>query len=304
MREATPAISVIMSAYNNERYLRKAIDSIVAQTFGDFEYIIIDDGSTDATLSILRDYELRDDRFRIISRPNKGLTVSLNEALSCARAPYIARMDGDDVSAPDRFEKQIAYMNAHPECVLLGSRVNLIDPFDGYIALGDYMRHTHAEIDAQLLAGSGGAVVHPVAMMRASAVRQLNGYREQYNNSEDLDLFLRLAEIGQAHNLLDVLLDYRRHPESVSHLKFENQWKLKRQIIADAYARRGMAFPDDWTFTPWQPKPHDEQFRDWGWRQLKVGQTAIARKHAWEALRRSRTSWASWRLMFCALRGR
>jgi len=304
MSESQPAISVIMSAYNNQRYLHLAIDSIVAQCFGDFEFIIIDDGSNDSTLAILRDYESRDSRFKIISRPNKGLTISLNEALSHARAPLIARMDGDDVAMSDRFEKQVAYMNAHPECVLLGSRVDLIDPFGGHIALGDYMRHSHAQIDAQLMSGSGGSVVHPVVMMRADALKKVGGYQEKYNNSEDLDLFLRLAEVGQVHNLMDVLLQYRRHPDSVSHQKFENQWKLKRQIVADAYARRGLAFPQDWTFNPWQPKPHDVQFREWGWQQLKAGNPTIARKHAWEAIKRSRTNWASWRLMFCALRGR
>src|SRR5205814_1803423 len=133
----------------------------------------------------------------------------------------------------DRFEKQIAYLRSNPDCVLLGSRVELIDPLGLRIALGDYMRLAHDEIDQQLLAGKGGAVVHPAAMMRLDAVRRVGGYREEYNNSEDLDLFLRLVEVGRAANLPDVLLKYRRHLESVSHQKYENQWRLKKLIVAE-----------------------------------------------------------------------
>ena len=112
----------------------------------------------------------------------------------------------------------------------------------------DNRKLNHDEIDAELLAGKGGSVVHPVCMMRADAVRKIGAYREHYNNSEDLDLFLRLAEVGRIANLPELLLKYRRHPESVSHQKYENQWKLKKQIVAEAYERRGMKMPEDWTF--------------------------------------------------------
>ncbi|MBC7784653.1 MAG: glycosyltransferase [Burkholderiales bacterium] len=298
-----PPLSVIMSAYNADRYLREALDSILNQTFRLFEFIIIDDGSTDGTPQILHEYKARDKRIEVISRPNKGLTISLNEALARANAPLIARMDCDDVAMPDRFEKQVQYFTDHPECVLLGSRVNLIDPFGGHIALGDYMKLTHEEIDADLLKGRGGSVVHPSAMMRADALWKVGGYREKYNNSEDLDLWLRLAEIGRVANLPDVLLKYRRHPDSVSHMKYENQWTLKKNIVAEAYARRGLKFPDNWTFNPWRPKPVDLQYREWGWQQLKAGNKAIARKNAWAALKTSPRSAASWKLLICALRG-
>src|SRR5207302_3450420 len=99
-RGELPAISVVMSAYNAEQYLRESIDSILAQTFGDWEFIIVDDGSTDDTLSILREYESRDKRFRIMTRPNTGLTRALNEAVTAVRSEFIARMDADDISLP------------------------------------------------------------------------------------------------------------------------------------------------------------------------------------------------------------
>jgi glycosyltransferase involved in cell wall biosynthesis len=299
-----PTISIVMSAYNTARYLRESLDSIVEQTFRDFECIIIDDGSTDDTLKILREYEARDPRFKIISRPNTGLTRALNEALSHARGEFIARMDGDDIAMPDRFEKQIGYMREHPECVLLGSRVELIDPYSLRIALGDYMKLTHEEIDAMLLQGKGGSVVHPSCIMRRDAVEKVGRYKEQYNNSEDLDLFLRLAEVGKVANLPDVLLKYRRHLESVSHQKYENQWKLKTQIVRDAYERRGQKMPENWTFTPWKPKPILDQLKEWAWMALKSGNVQAARKYAVDVFKRSPFSGESWKLMYCALRGR
>ncbi len=303
VRGERPAISVVMSAYNAQTYLNEAIDSIVNQTFGDWEFIIIDDGSKDGTLAILREYEKRDRRFRIISRPNTGLTKALNEGVAAARGEFIARMDADDVSMPRRFEWQVDYLRAHPDCVLLGGQVELIDPLGLRIGM-DSHKLKHEEIEAGLLRGKGGAVVHPATMMRAEAVKKIGAYREHFNNSEDLDLFLRLAEVGQIANLPDVLLKYRRHPQSVSHLKYENQWKLNRQIVTEAEERRGGNWPADWEFVPWKPKLMPEQLREWAWAALKAGKVKAARTHAVSALKKSPLSSDSWRLMYCAIRGR
>ena len=300
---STPALSVVMSAYNAERYLREAIDSIVAQTFGDFEFIIVDDGSKDSTLSILRDYESRDERFKIISRPNKGLTVSLNEALAAVRAPIVARMDADDIALPERFAKQITFLAEHPEVVLLGTCVELIDPFGVHIGNVNYPTD-HAGIDARLLAGEGGAVPHLACMYRTDVVRKIGGYREQFNNSEDLDLWLRLAEVGQVANLPDILLKYRRDLGSVSHTKRDNQIRMKSIILGEAYDRRGLPKPSEWKFDTWMPKPHDVQIKEWGWRALKLGRPDAARGHAKSLLKMHPLSLDSWRLALCAWRGR
>ncbi|MBI5094602.1 MAG: glycosyltransferase family 2 protein [Candidatus Hydrogenedentes bacterium] len=112
---AAPAVSVVMSVYNGERYLAEAIESILGQTYRDFEFIIIDDGSTDESLKIVEGYASRDNRIRLVSRPNRGLAAALNDGIEIARAPIIARMDADDVSLPKRFEKQMLYMAQHPE---------------------------------------------------------------------------------------------------------------------------------------------------------------------------------------------
>src|SRR4029079_10086491 len=106
----TPAISVAMSVYNGERFLGPAIESILAQTFGDFEFLILDDGSRDATTQIVLDYAARDARVRPILRENRGLVASLNQLLDEARAPLVARMDADDIARPERFERQIAFL--------------------------------------------------------------------------------------------------------------------------------------------------------------------------------------------------
>src|SRR5688572_21604077 len=126
--EKTPTISVLMSVYNTpEPYLRAAVESILAQTFRDFEFVIIDDGSADRSAAIPRDYASRDERIRLTVRPNRGLTATLNEAIGLSRGEYLARMDCDDVATPDRFEKQLAYLRADPSLVCTGGHFALID---------------------------------------------------------------------------------------------------------------------------------------------------------------------------------
>ena len=200
-------ITVLLAVYNGQQYLREAIDSILSQTFRDFEFLIIDDGSTDNTLFILNEYARRDSRIKLVTRPNKGLTYTLNEGIFLARGEFLARMDADDICLPQRFEKQLAYLRQHPECVLVGSRVQLMDP-EGLPLREMSQEQSHQEIDDAHL-NRGWPVVHPATMMRLSAIKQIGGYRDEFNTLEDLDLFLRLAEVGKLANLPDVLLRYR-----------------------------------------------------------------------------------------------
>ena len=298
-----PTISVILACHNAERYLASAVRSIVAQTFRDFELILIEDGSTDRSSEICRQLAAEDSRIKLVSRPNKGLTKTLNEGLSLATAPLIARMDADDLSLPSRFEKQVAYLNQHPDCVCLGSRVTLIDPYDSPISVTDH-KLDHGGIDADLLKGIGWAIVHPAAMMRTDAMRRVGGYREQFTTSQDLDLWLRLAEIGKLANLSEPLLQYRQHFESVASTKHEEQWRMKEQIVGDAYDRRGIARPKQWPFNKRVPLPVVEQLKRWAWAALKAGNPSVARKHATQVLKKDPFSIDSWRVMYCALRGR
>ncbi|MGC4031252.1 MAG: glycosyltransferase [Tepidisphaeraceae bacterium] len=297
-----PAVSVILAAYNAEKYLAEAVDSILAQTFTDFELLLIDDGSKDSTPRIVAEYGRRDSRVVPISRPNKGLTRTLNEGIERAAAPLLARMDADDVAEPTRFEKQVAYFNEHPECVCVGSRVTLIDPLGSPIKVTDHALD-HATIDAGLIKGIGWSVVHPAAMLRADATRKVGGYREQFKTSQDLDLFLRLAEVGRLANLAEPLLRYRQHFESVANTKADIQWKLKAEIVGDAYDRRGLPRPESWPFERRVPKAFDQQLRDWTWAALKAGNKTVARHHARELFKTKPFATATWKTMFCALRG-
>jgi glycosyltransferase involved in cell wall biosynthesis len=298
-----PAISVILACYNTERYIASAVRSILAQTFCDFELILIDDGSTDGSSEICKQLASEDLRIKLVARPNKGLTKSLNEGVSLATAPLIARMDADDLSMPTRFEKQADYLDAHPHCVCVGSRVTLIDPYDSPISLTDH-KLTHDEIDADLLKGIGWSIVHPAAMMRTDAVRRVGGYREQFKTSQDLDLWLRLAEIGKLANLEEPLVRYRQHFESVAFNKADEQWRCKSEIVGDAYDRRGLARPKEWLFNKRVPLPIVEQLKRWAWAALKAGNSKVARKHAVEVMKKQPFSVDSWRVMYCALRGR
>ena len=300
---STPTVSVVMAVFNGERYLRSAAESILSQSFGDFEFIVIDDGSTDGSRRILEELSGRDGRLRVTSRANKGLTATLNEGLSLARGRYVARMDADDLSLPDRFEKQVAFLDAHPEVVCVGSRIETIDPLDSPV---DRPLHPleHEQIDADLLKGIGWTIVHPAAMFRTEVVRRLGGYREQFRTSQDLDLWLRLAEVGRLANLPEVLLRYRQHFESVASTKADLQWQVKQTIVADAYRRRGLTPPEVWPFRKREPIPRLKQLELWTWSALKAGNVSVARAHARARLRMRPLSPRSWKLLLCAWRGR
>jgi hypothetical protein len=164
---------------------------------------------------------------------------------------------------------------------------------------------THEEIDAELLGSGGGwAIVQPSAMMRAGAVRKVGAYRGRHNVSEDQDLFLRLAEVGRVANLPEPLLLYRRHYQSVMHTQWRQREEVKERIVREAYERRGLPMPADWTFDEWKPTPLAEQVRAWGWAALKRGNVTVARKHALAAVRAAPLSGGAWKLLYCALRGR
>ncbi len=297
-----PTLSVCMPVYNADDFVREATESILQQTFTDFEFIIIDDGSTDKSREILEELARRDTRIRLVSRPNTGYTIALNEALQLARAQYVARMDADDISMPDRFEKQVKYLRTHPDCVLVGSRILTIDPF-GSPLYEPRHKLVHEAIEAELLAGVGWAIVHPASMMVREQIEAVGGYRAEMEPSEDLDLFLRLSERGKIANLPEVLLRYRQHVKSVNHTRYEEQNHATRRIVTEAYQRRGITLPKDWTLPKREMLPMQKEIDMWAWVALKNGNVSAARRHAMSLVRMAPFSLNSWRLMYCALRG-
>ena len=296
------AISVVMPVYNSAAYLAEAVQSILAQTHRDFEFIIVNDGSTDRSLKLLEQFAAGDSRIKLISRPNTGIVGALNDGLAQASAPLIARMDADDVSLPDRFTKQLEYLDLDRNCVAVGARVIGIDPYGCELFHSDHKLH-HDAIDADLLSGIGWSIVHPAAMIRRDAIEQIGGYRKQFEWVEDLDLFLRLAERGRLANLPDFLLRYRQHTESVNRTRFAEQAKLADACVRDAYVRRGQPVPAGWKFVPKEKPARAVQLRTWAWKAMKAGNVPAARKHAVALWKSAPLSIESWRTLLCAMRG-
>ena len=210
----TPLISVMMSVYNAERYVAEAIQSILGQTEGRFEFLIVNDGSRDASGSIIDRYAAQDSRIRAIHQENRGLIASLNRMLDEARAPLVARMDSDDVSRPERFAVQLAWMQAHPDIAVLGTNTDELDADGAFFPCSDFHPEHPADIRERLMAAS--AMCHPSVMMRRDVIRSLGGYRAAFRHCEDYDLWLRVSERHDLYNLPDRLFLYRRSPDQVS----------------------------------------------------------------------------------------
>ena len=208
-----PVVSVVMAVRNGEAYLRDAMDSILAQTLGDFEFIVVDDGSTDGTLSILEDYARLDFRVRVLSQAPQGLGPALNRAISVARGKYIARMDADDVALPERLSRQVAFLEAHPDVGLLGTAVCEVDP-GGHPRAVFMMPEGDKQLRRALIRYN--PFFHASVMIRRSVLDRVGLYTEEMHWAEDYDLWMRLARHTRLANLQEVLL-HRRTEYSGSH---------------------------------------------------------------------------------------
>lgn len=259
----TPLVSVVMPIHNASRYLGAALDSILAQTFTDFEIIVVDDGSTDGSSDILVEAARRDTRIVIRRQQNGGVTKALNAGLKAAQGAFIARMDADDIALPNRFERQVAYLAANPACVAVGGQVILLDQDDRVLRQMP-VPPDHVAID-NLFMSSVSAIWHPTVMIRASAIRDVGGYREAYASAEDVDFFLRLAEIGELANLNDVVLYYRQHLTSIGYKKRGEQRQSGWRAARDAATRRGLDFTVPEPIQIETELRSEEIFLKWAW---------------------------------------
>ena len=231
-----PDVSVIMPVYNAEGYLSSALESIINQSFKNFEFIIINDGSTDSSLKIIKEFAKKDPRIQIISHKNKGYATALNEGIVLAEGKYIARMDADDISLKERFKEQVAYLNLHPECAVLATRIQPIDESGSYIEEwpADQKALSLSEIRATM--PTENCIAHPSVMARAKVMKSYR-YDVSQTPTEDYDLWLRvLSDKLQIHKLKDKLVLYRIHPASVS------QTSIRESSVQRKYLRAKSRF--------------------------------------------------------------
>jgi glycosyltransferase involved in cell wall biosynthesis len=213
-----------MPVYNDRPYVRQAVDSMLAQTFADFELVIVDDGSTDGSSQLLDELAARDTRIRVEHLPeNGGIVRALNRGLELCIGRYIARMDADDIALPHRLERQVSYLDSHTDVVALGTALKYIDARGRDLAV---VRHGHPS--GSLLRGN--PLLHPTVMFRAGAVRDRGlSYREEFRYAEDYYLWLEMSRLGRLASLEDVLLEYRI---SASASRMEHLRDMLRATIA------------------------------------------------------------------------
>jgi glycosyltransferase involved in cell wall biosynthesis len=249
---ADPKITVLMPVYNNEKFLRESVDSILNQTFKDFEFIIINDGSTDRTKKILNAY--KDFRIRVIDNDkNIGITRSLNKGLGLAKGEYIARMDGDDISLPERLERQVKFLENNPKVVLLGNWVEIIDG-DGNLRSITRYPTNHCFITWIFLFKT--CLAHPTVMYRKKEVLKINGYNSMLSYTQDYDLWVRLSKIGKIGQIPEVLLKIRRFVDSIEDRHREQQLEIAGNI-AFHYAKSIMNEINDDIFVYFFKKTKD-----------------------------------------------
>jgi glycosyltransferase involved in cell wall biosynthesis len=210
-----PKISVVMPAYNAEKYISDAIRSILDQSFPDFEFIIINDGSTDKTSAIIQTYVKKDSRIRVIThKDNQGLIAVLNIGFRLAKGKYIARMDADDISLPDRFLKQYRYLEEHPQVVIIGSLVAYIDEESRVCRIDNFLlndREIRTEISLR------NQFCHGAVMIRRDVVSKKHElYDKTAVHYEDYDYWPRVLQHGQGVNVPEVLYYYRRSSTSIT----------------------------------------------------------------------------------------
>lgn len=212
MLNTFPKISVLLPAYNAEKYLNQAIESILNQTLEDFELLIIDDASTDHTATIIASYQ--DPRIRVIRNPtNLGLTKSLNLGLHQSQGNFIARLDADDISLPQRLAQQIYFLEQHPETVLVGSLSKLIN------GAGETFDYQKSPTDPEIIKFSllfGNPITHSSIFFRKKPILEMGGYNERFRYAQDFELYSRLVTKYQLTVLPELLVKYRSHDQSLT----------------------------------------------------------------------------------------
>jgi len=238
-----PRVSVVMPVFNGERFLTEAAESVLTSEFTDFELLLlIDGGCTDRSAEVARGLAATSSRVRVIEHEHVAPSVARNIGLHEARGELIANLDSDDAMLPERLGRQVAYLDAHPECVGVGSRALIVDADNHPVRVG-VRAYTHEEIDGGHLDGRGGMIMNPTATFRRAAALKIDGYSAHLlTTGEDHDFWLRLAEVGRLVNLPEVLTRYRIHGTnaSIGGTNRERRLAVTMEILGRAFARRGI----------------------------------------------------------------
>ncbi len=257
VQQDTPSITVLMSVYNSARWLSESIRSVLDQTFRDFEFIIVDDGSTDNSLEILEQYKAQDSRLIIISKPNTGLADSLNQGIQKARGEWIARLDADDICETTRLEKQIERARSNSNFVFIGTGLTIINEVGSKLKIYSYPSQHKFLLRNLITARKFPA--HSSAFYRTQVIRDIGGYRLRLKCSQDNDLWLRLSEVGELTSLSQPLVQIRRHSEQISYSDSGKQQLLYARMGLVSYWLRKLGCTDPvdadetsfLTFTAW-----------------------------------------------------
>lgn len=220
-----PLVSVIMPVYNSDKYLQRTIDSILSQTYRNFELIIIDDGSTDKSPRIIK--AMKDSRVKLIAQKNKGVSASRNRGIRMAKGTFIAMHDGDDISDPARFQKQIDFLHRHPEVGLLGTNLRLINESGTLIGASDLLTNPD---DLKLAEIFSNQIAQGSVMIRRDVLMQTELYDTSMSHAEDTDLWRRVSHLTDIANIKEPLYEYRIHSEGAS----SNTQKIRSSAMATA----------------------------------------------------------------------
>ncbi|MGF1603307.1 MAG: glycosyltransferase family 2 protein [Thermosynechococcaceae cyanobacterium] len=223
----TPSVSVIMTVYNGEKYLREAINSIIEQTLTDIELIIVDDGSTDSTPHILKEF-CSDSRINVIIRRRAGRIPSLNYAWRLARGNYIANLDSDDLSEPTRLEKQFYYLEKHPEVGLLGTACRVFSEENRDETL---LHFPESDVQLRKKLVCSNPFVHSSVMIPRKVLEALNGYDEKLKLTEDYELWVRIARHYKLACLPDILASRRLHNNHAFYNQFRSRNKARERYM-------------------------------------------------------------------------
>jgi len=304
MNEITPLVSVVMPVFNTDSYLDEAIDSILQQTFLDFELIIINDGSTDGSLALARQWEKKDRRVRVFDQPNKGRSFTRNRGLELAASEYIV-MDSDDIATPTRLQLCYEYLQNNTETVAVSGQYEKICMY-GIPLHRSSLPLDHKSIVNDLLQDKGDSFTQGASMYKKSLAQKVGGYDLSYDLGEDADLFLRMALHGELVNLPDLLLKYRRHPSSITSMADEQLVENCMKRLNSAWLDRGLAMDSGFEhyLKNTLKKEKHEDILLFGWNALGKGAINIARRYAKSLFFSKPFSLNTYRFLYCALRGR